>query len=241
MEIFVSWSGNRSKAVATCLKRWIPDVIQQVEPWVSHLDINAGLRWNDEIQKRLSEIKFGIICLTGSNLTSPWVLFEAGALAKTLNNTFVCPYLIDIESTNIPAGPLAQFQAKNANKEGTWDLIKSINSAIKDSGLSDEKLKRSFERWWPELEKALTSLPSDDEEHLERTSDDKLEEVLAIVRELRRSSIKPIFITEDVAKEINKIYSLHDLNDLSKINQYCQPFGRTYKHLLDDDEDPDSK
>jgi hypothetical protein len=49
------------------------------------------------------------------NQVAPWILFEAGALAKTIESTFVVPYLIDLEPPNINRGPLKQFQAKRAN------------------------------------------------------------------------------------------------------------------------------
>ena len=32
MKVFVSWSGSRSKAIATALSGWLPLVIQSVEP-----------------------------------------------------------------------------------------------------------------------------------------------------------------------------------------------------------------
>src|SRR5215213_1642243 len=162
MKIFISWSGAKSKDVAVALRRWIPDVIQTVEPWMSQADIDAGARWNREIEEKLSETRFGIICLTRSNFTAPWILFEAGALAKTLADTFVCPYLIDIEPVDIPQGPLTQFQGKQANENETWELINTLNKAMKDDSLPEEKLKRSFDRWWPDLEGILHKLPSED-------------------------------------------------------------------------------
>ena len=56
---------------------------------------------------RLAAAKAGIICVTPSNLEAPWILFEAGALSKTLENTFVCPLLIGLEPADV-SGPLAQ-------------------------------------------------------------------------------------------------------------------------------------
>lgn len=227
MKVFISWSGNRSKVVASILKRWIPDVIQQVEPWVSHVDINAGARWNNEIQKQLSEVKFGILCLTDSNMTAPWVLFEAGALAKTLDNTFVCPYLVGITENTIPGGPLAQFQAKKADREGSWDLIRTINAAVGELGLSEDKLIRAFERWWPELENGLTQLPPDDGEKIERTAEDKMEEILTTVRELKRSQIRNIYITEsDPSVALSAMASLHDLGKVSELFQKASRMKR---------------
>ena len=51
---------------------------------MSDTDIEKGARWENEISLRLAESDLGIICLTPDNLEEPWVLFEAGALAKKL-------------------------------------------------------------------------------------------------------------------------------------------------------------
>ena len=44
MKVFISWSGTRSKALANALHKWLPMVLQYVEPWVSDSDIDAGER-----------------------------------------------------------------------------------------------------------------------------------------------------------------------------------------------------
>lgn len=158
MKIFISWSGKRSKKVSEKLRQWLPNIIPAVKPWASHSDIEAGLRWSNSLQQELSNTRFGIICCTEENLNSPWILFEAGAIAKTLDDTYVCPYLIDFEPIALP-GPLKQFQAKQANKNGTWELIKTINKALKVNSVDETKLERIFKKHWPDLEFALNSLP----------------------------------------------------------------------------------
>lgn len=187
MKIFLSWSGIRSKAVATALRQWIPDVIQTVEPWMSQTDIDAGARWNRDIDVKLSETKFGIICLTKSNCDAPWILFETGALAKTITDTFVCPYLIDLAPSEIPQGPLTQFQAKSADRHETWELICTINKALREEALPEEKLRRTYERWWPDLESVLNNLPKEEiDTETRRPVDEMLAEVLELVRGLSR-------------------------------------------------------
>jgi hypothetical protein len=82
MKVFLSWSGERSKATAETLGNWFARVIQAVEPWISS-GIDKGARWQSEIANRLEDARVGIVCLTASNLSEPWILFEAGALSKT--------------------------------------------------------------------------------------------------------------------------------------------------------------
>jgi hypothetical protein len=192
MKVFISWSGAKSKTVAAALRQWIPDVIQTVEPWMSTTDIDAGARWNRDIDKELGETKFGIICLTKTNHSSPWILFEAGALAKTIEDTFVCPYLIDIVPSEIPRGPLTQFQAKRADEKETWELIATINKALKEGFLPEERLRRTFERCWPDLKSTLANLPPEQNtEETQRPVENMVEEILDLVRGLsRRPSIE---------------------------------------------------
>ena len=115
MKIFLSWSGERSKSLATALRDWLPLILHYAQPWLSDKDISAGDRWGLEIGKELEESSFGIICLTQENLGAPWILFEAGALSKIVLVNSVCPYLLDVEYSDI-GGPLSQFQAKRQRR-----------------------------------------------------------------------------------------------------------------------------
>src|SRR5687768_11335972 len=96
MKVFLSWSGDTSRQIAEALRDWLPNVLQAVDPWMSKADIEPGTRWGVELAARLEEIRFGVLCLTPQNLTSAWMLFEAGALSKSLTQTFLCPYLYDL-------------------------------------------------------------------------------------------------------------------------------------------------
>lgn len=220
MKVFISWSGERSKFVAAKLRDWLPDVIQDVEPWMSASDIDAGARWGQSVQEELSESRFGIICVTNDNQTAPWILFEAGALAKTINDTFVCPYLIGLESSGLEAGPLTQFQAKTATEEGTLDLLRTLNKSMKEAGLTDEKLDRAFKRWWPDLKDALSSIPPVQNPATKRPREDMIEEILVDTREIKRilqtnSESKPTDIgAGEALKLIRKNQELLDKKQL---------------------------
>lgn len=85
--------------MAKALRTWLPKIINAIKPWLSSADIDKGARWGSDLALRLEGSKAGIICLTPSNLQSEWILFEAGALSKTIQNTFVCPLLIGLEPT----------------------------------------------------------------------------------------------------------------------------------------------
>lgn len=161
MDIFISWSGPKSEKVAEALKEFLGTILQATKPWVSN-EIVSGARWNEEISNKLSDSKYGIICLTKHNINAPWILFEAGALAKSVSTkTYVCPYLVDFDASQL-TGPLALFQARAADMEGTLKLIEDINSILKrnnpDSHLKDESLRKLFGKMWPEFESVLSNL-----------------------------------------------------------------------------------
>src|ERR1700756_156764 len=113
MDIFISWHGRRGNAVAAALKEWLPQIVNAFNPWFSS-SIEKGSRWRSEVASRLAEAKAGIICLTPSALSPPWLLFEAGAIAKDPGKTYACTLLIDLNAEDV-IDQLAQFQHTRAN------------------------------------------------------------------------------------------------------------------------------
>lgn len=200
MLVFISWSGQRSKAIAEALETWLAQVIQAVEPWISQ-DIDKGLRWGAEIADRLERSKVGIICLTKSNLDARWIHFEAGALSKT-KDAYVCTLLLDIKPSDVEQ-PLAQFQHTTTEKEDIFQLLSTINRAVQNSGekaLADPLLRRIFDTYWPDLEKAFqesatlqeaTASPS-------RTTEEMLQEMLEILRNQERKQINSQYLTTNI-------------------------------------------
>jgi TIR domain-containing protein len=189
MKVFLSWSGERSRAIAEAMREWIPNVIQAVEPWMSAEDVDKGLRWSSEIAVQLEGTRFGIICLTPDNLESPWILFEAGALSKTIDKAFVCPFLFGLEPSDV-RGPLTQFQATKTEKDDTKRLITTINRALGDHRLGAQKIETAFEHWWPDLEPTLRSVRQiGGDAKTERSDRELLEEVLEVVRAEGRDSL----------------------------------------------------
>ena len=135
MKIFISWSGERSAVLAQALKDWLPLVLHYAEPWLSRSDIDAGGRWSVEIAKELETCNFGISCITRENQDTPWILFEAGAIAKSMQDAKVIPLLLDLDKKEI-SGPLAQFQAKKVEKDEIRELIVSVNKSAKSPSLT---------------------------------------------------------------------------------------------------------
>lgn len=151
MKVFISWSGNRSKEVANLLSDWLCCVIQAVRPWVSTRDLDRGSLWFGEINDQLKDTSVGIICLTQENKDRPWILFEAGALAKGLSTARVCTLLIDLESKDIQ-DPLAQFNHTFPNKESFLGLVKTLNSTLGVNSLDNRILEQVFSTYWSQFD-----------------------------------------------------------------------------------------
>jgi hypothetical protein len=154
MRVFISWSGDKARRVAIATKSFLQDVNQRTTVWFSDADIVAGQRWSNELSAQLDATNYGIICVTQESVQSPWVLFEAGALSKSVAHGLVCPYLIDVTRSDL-SGPLSQFQAKECTREQTWEMLTSVNLAMTEDALVESRLRRYFDTYWPELEEKI--------------------------------------------------------------------------------------
>jgi len=181
--VFLSWSGERSKVVAIALRQWLPLVLHFVKPWLSDRDIASGDRWAIEIGEQLQDTQFGIVCLTPDNLHAEWILFEAGALSKSLSEGAVVPYLFDLDFSSL-RGPLAQFQGRKSDRESTFALLQDINQRASDR-VDAERLKTLFAALWPQLDEALGKVPaSAGVQTAKPTEAEILEQVVETVRGL---------------------------------------------------------
>jgi hypothetical protein len=192
MKVFLSWSGEQSHKVAVVLRDWFPSVIQSLVPYVSSEDIDKGTRWSTDIATELADSTFGILCVTRENLTAPWLTFEAGALSKTMDKSFVCPFLFNIKRSEVD-GPILQFQSTIFEKEDIKKLLKTLNKACGEDKLTDERLDKAFEVWYPTLEEELRKIePLAKEEKQEKKQKQEIpnNEILEEILELSRLNQK---------------------------------------------------
>jgi len=150
MSVFISWSNTKSKSVATALRRLIDECLCPVPVWMSAVDMEAGVKLYEEIERYLGEAKVGIVCITDENLKSPWVLFEAGAMLKAGR---LVPYLIGIADHDLP-GPLSPYQACPATRDGTLSVLRAVNSTSLSS-IDERLLERRFDAFWPSADQAI--------------------------------------------------------------------------------------
>ena len=227
LKVFISWSGDRSRRVAEALRDWLPYVFPLIDPFLSTEDIEKGAKWNQVISGALEQSDLAIICLTPENLMSPWLLFEAGAVAKRVDSR-VWTYLFGLGYTDVK-DPLSQFQHTAATKEDTRKLIATLNHRLGEGGHPPDRLTKSFETWWPELAVRLRGVPEnspvptnprDPIKHIEEMTREILERV-------RENSRKPTFDSADVYDDDDRV----DISSVvtSVIVQQLRENGIPYK------------
>ncbi|MGI9482086.1 MAG: toll/interleukin-1 receptor domain-containing protein [Hyphomicrobiales bacterium] len=183
MKVFISWSGTRSNALACALKEWLPPVLNYIKPWFSESDIAAGERWAQKVGSELQDSKFGIICVTHENISSDWLLFEAGALSKSMVEGKVIPLLYGLEMSDL-GGPMSQFQAKKFEENGFMEIAQAINENSEEQ-YEKGSVEKPAQAIWPKLEISMQDVPPNEawSSH-KRPESEVLEELVTEVRGL---------------------------------------------------------
>ena len=172
MRIFICWSEEKSKQIALALQVWLPKALPKgVEPPFVSQDIPKGSRWFEAVGTHLEEAQAGIICLTPDNLSSPWIHYEAGALAHRLERAqarrtpgqagVIFTFLHGVSPAELK-GPLEAYQSTTSDEADTYRLVLSIAGMMRKSTVSlqdFEVWKHDFDsRWkslWSELEREI--------------------------------------------------------------------------------------
>jgi hypothetical protein len=251
MKVFISWSDQTSQKVATALSDWLPYVIQAIEPFVSSENIDKGERWSDELMKQLKETDYGIICVTRHNIQSAWMNFEAGALSKAIDRSYVWPFLFGVGCSQF-GGPLQQFQftqygkEDHFNQEEVFKLISSMNKTLEPpQQVPHERLRRQFEMWWEELKKKLDEIAKnpdvgnvaglkwlllpDDVVIIQKSF--QFNSIWIITKKLAHYSSRPALmdvVLSNMANGIQYVYIIPDSDDqVEVVNEFDRVFNAT--------------
>jgi len=173
LNVFISWSGTPSREIAHFTKTLLEKVFalnsKDIKFFLSSSEdggIDKGERFQNKLDQGLFSSNFGILILTKNNIERPWIMFEAGSLAKNASVAKVSPVLFDIEEYGIDKNsPLHPFQHTKFT-EGDFNLLfqsilKSYNgvSELKDN--EKEVLSTSLKNKWEEFEKDVKKLLDD--------------------------------------------------------------------------------
>ena len=215
MKVFISWSGDTSLKVAQQFREWLPGVINSIKPYVSSEDIDKGARWSSDIAKELADSTFGILCVTKDNIDEPWLSFEAGALSKTMEKSFVTPFLFDIKRAEVH-GPILQFQSTIFEKDDIKKMLKTLNKACDDNGLADKLFDTSFDLWYPKLEEKLNAIKKNIATNAEETS----------TKSTSHSSTKILEEILELSRDNQKLLRNPDTRLLESINESLNGLSR---------------
>lgn len=212
MKVFISWSGKRSKKLANALKEWIPYIVQHADPWVSDKDISAGERWAQKIAGELESSNFGILCITPENISSEWILFEAGALSKAMQDAKVIPLLFGLELSEL-SGPLSQFQALKVDEQGMLDTLKAINEASANK-TNENTIEQLVPALWSQFQEKLDAIPkiAEAEKHM-RPQSEIMEDLVPQVRGLngRMRDFDPDVVEREMRFKGGRLHRFHPM------------------------------
>ncbi|WP_018965681.1 hypothetical protein [Porphyromonas gulae] len=111
-----------------------------------------------------------------------------GALSKSIDKSFVAPFLFDLKGSDIKGGPLLQFQLTVFEKEDVRKLVTTINKACGEDSLDEKQLEKTFDVWYPCLEQELKAIPQEEPasaptvRQKTQLNNDILEEILDLSR-----------------------------------------------------------
>ena len=228
MHVFISWSGQKSMAYAEELKRLSQNCIQSIDVFCSSTDIHNGDNWVSVLFEQLGNTKYGIVCVTKENMNSPWINFEAGAIANKLENK-ITTLLIDNSNVD-PSQPLSLYQATRLDKKSLQNMIISINETL-ESKIDRNRILESFEHFYDIFEGNTDSFSFE-----QKNSEDYykiLKEILQIVKSNDVLLNEIDRVLPSICEEVENIKST-DFKD--KYNKICDKFFNLLYYIsnLDD-------
>ena len=120
-------------------------------PFLGEVPLHATIREKSDA---------GLVILTPENITGQrWMMFEVGAIARSVTQARVCPILFGITKTdlNLKGGPLSFFQAAEFPVE---DDFRKLQKTINAGRLGEAHLTEVFDAWWSKLKEKIDAIPA---------------------------------------------------------------------------------
>lgn len=213
VNIFISWSTDRGKALARTLREALPRFDEDWIPWMSEDDLKPGEPWSEELLARAAESNIGIICITPESLRRPWVIFEAGAIFGGPGKSLIFPYLLDVCEEDL-GNPLELFNATCATSEE--DNEKMLARIAEDQhGEEQDDVAKKFEVWWAYYQKKLGDGLAGIEPSSEARPDESESQSSAAVEAIARNVPQSL-------KYKDPVFRRELLTDLQKFCRYTE-------------------
>ena len=200
MNVFISWSGERSRHAAEAFYRFLP-MIMTKNPNEFYLStgIYKGADWEKNLREGLQAADFGILCVTRDNFAAPWMIYEAGFLSHKAGAEKVAPFLLDVSPSELE-GPLSHFQSTVFEKEDLQKLVLDMNR-LESEPRREKTLLDNFEdvysRWEERLQMA-SALEADED-----SAESMARKTLADVGRLLRRSEKNQALLKKIASRLS--------------------------------------
>ena len=154
--LFISWSGDRSREAASYFRDWITRVIPTANPFFSDDDIRKGAISREVLDDKLRDSSFGIVFLTFENRHAPWIHYEVGML--NARKVPISSLMLNLNYSDV-VGPIQNFQHSSINKVDCLHLIQSLRDFIAPD-VKEESLVHFFECAWPDFQGKISELNS---------------------------------------------------------------------------------
>lgn len=163
--IFISFSKVHTNRVGEIFKTVLDQIYdsKNVEVFLSSKSLFSGDNFRESIAHNLSIARCGISILTPENkLASPWLMYEAGALAIKAreNGGKLLPFLFCRERDDVES-PLTQIQSPeyqpddNNNQKSIIEYFQAIDKTLSDENkVGDSKIRTDIVDLWKESLKA---------------------------------------------------------------------------------------
>lgn len=139
------------------LRKYLPCMLSELNVFMSKHDLQSGARWAIELARELDDSSFGLLCLDRTNLKSPWLIFEAGALTKHVEGR-ACGLLLGGLKPSDVGGPLSQFQHREFSSEEFLHLLHDLHKHLKNP-IEHTQIELVHKKWWPDLKEEYDKLP----------------------------------------------------------------------------------
>lgn len=156
-DVFISWSGLRSRQLASLLHDWIPKLSSEIQTWMSDSDVPAGEQWIDVLIEKARSARAMVVCLTPENQDSRWLHFEAGlSMGKP-----VIPVLQGLDPGDVHP-PLSVFNCCIADDRGMQKLLSRLTQVLAVPAVE----QHSFDINWPTLGQAIEKIDALSEDRI---------------------------------------------------------------------------
>lgn len=159
MKVFLNWSGEESRRIASLLRDWLPEVINALEPWLAADSFGRENRWLEVNAGPFSEAGMIVACVTTANAGEDWKSLDPSKFELSIAES--APLLVLLLVAGVDAASLRNVpdgaSVIRLDRSGLKLLAEKLNS-LADQPTDYDVLGRRFEGLWPRLEQCLPTI-----------------------------------------------------------------------------------